>query len=198
MKIKAMKQKIAVKTAKLVAKIKEKTGGGKTACLLAGALAYLAANGLTGCATARLAQTPEQSSAQRAQTISATFSDCQFYFGGTNGLAGVEFLTQTQANETSGTETYAHTPTQTPSATQTPTNTTDLKADVRYNDAIAGASAASKSLLGTIGSGLDAVLSLMQSKGTGTVPVTLKDGTQTTIQCTDGQCYPCLDGACNP
>ena len=84
--------------------------------------------------------------------------------------------------------------------TQTTTPTMDIKPDidVRYNDAIAGATAASKSVLGSIGDGLETVLRLMQSKETGTVPVVKTDGTAATVKCEGGQCSFCTDGACNP
>ena len=83
--------------------------------------------------------------------------------------------------------------------TQTATPTLDVKTDLdlRYNDAIAGATAASRSTLGAIGDGLDAVLGLMQSKGSGTVSVTKKDGTAATVKCDNGQCGFCEDGACS-
>ena len=75
--------------------------------------------------------------------------------------------------------------------TQTATPTVDVKpdVDVRYNDAIAGATTASRGVLETLlSSSANKVLELMQSKGTGTVEVTKKDGTAATVQCADGQC----------
>lgn len=82
--------------------------------------------------------------------------------------------------------------------TQTTTPTMDIKPDldIKYNDAIAGATAASKTVLGSIGEGLEAVLKLMQSKETGTVAVTKTDGTAATVKCENGQCEFCTD--CNP
>lgn len=82
--------------------------------------------------------------------------------------------------------------------TQTTTPTMDIKPDidVRYNDAIAGATAASKTVLGSIGDGIEAVLGLMQSKGKGTVTVTKTDGTSAIVSCKDGQCEFCKD--CEP
>lgn len=82
--------------------------------------------------------------------------------------------------------------------TQTITPTMDIRPDidVRYNDAIAGATAASKSVLGSIGDGLTAVLDLMQSKKSGTVAVTKTDGTAATVKCENGQCSYCED--CQP
>ena len=79
--------------------------------------------------------------------------------------------------------------------TQTATPTLDIRTriDARYNDAIAGASAASRSVLGSIGDGLTAVLDLMQSKKSGTVRVTKTDGSTATIKCENGQCSECAD-----
>ena len=79
--------------------------------------------------------------------------------------------------------------------TQTTTPTMDIRPDidVRYNDAFAGATAASRTVLGSIGDGLTAVLNLMQSKETGTVAVTKTDGTAATVKCENGQCEFCTD-----
>lgn len=82
--------------------------------------------------------------------------------------------------------------------TQTTTPTMDIKPDIdiKYNDAIAGATAASKTVLGSIGDGLEAVLKLMQTKESGTVAVTKTDGTAATVKCENGQCEFCTD--CDP
>lgn len=82
--------------------------------------------------------------------------------------------------------------------TQTTTPTMDIKPnlDVKYNDAIAGATAASKTVLGSIGEGLETVLKLMQAKESGTVAVTKTDGTSATVKCENGQCEFCPD--CTP
>ena len=79
--------------------------------------------------------------------------------------------------------------------TQTATPTIDVKPDidVRYNDAIAGASAASKGVLEALASGADEVLELMASKKTGTVEVTKTDGSTATVKCENGQCEFCSD-----
>jgi hypothetical protein len=77
--------------------------------------------------------------------------------------------------------------------TQTATPTLDIRTriDARYNDAIAGATSASRSVLGSIGDGITAVLDLMQSKQSGKVRVTKTDGTTATICCEGGQCSEC-------
>lgn len=81
--------------------------------------------------------------------------------------------------------------------TQTATPTVDVRTriDARYNDAIAGASSASRSVLGSIGDGITGVLDLMASKKSGKVSVTKTDGTAATVQCEDGQCSFCEDCA---
>ena len=82
--------------------------------------------------------------------------------------------------------------------TQTATPTLDIrtKIDARYNDAISGATAASKTTLGLIGDGITGVLDMMASKKSGTVAVTKTDGTPATVKCENGQCSICED--CTP
>lgn len=87
--------------------------------------------------------------------------------------------------------------------TQTATPTLDVRTrvDARYNDAISGATAASKTVLGQIGDGATAVLDMMLSKKSGTVKVTKTDGTEATVECKNGQCgfaSDCADGSCTP
>ena len=72
--------------------------------------------------------------------------------------------------------------------TATPTTTVDVKPDVRYNDAIAGATSASKGVLSAIGYGADAVLEMMAGKKSGTVKVQRKDGAEASVKCENGQC----------
>lgn len=83
--------------------------------------------------------------------------------------------------------------------TQTATPTLDIrtKIDARYNDAIAGATTASKGVLETLlSTSANKVLEMMQSKETGTVKVQKTDGTEATVKCEDGQCSFCED--CEP
>jgi hypothetical protein len=88
--------------------------------------------------------------------------------------------------------------------TQTATPTLDVRTrvDARYNDAISGATAASKTVLGQIADGATSVLDMMLSKKSGTVKVTKTDGTEATVECKDGQCSfvdsTCTDGSCSP
>ena len=95
----------------------------------------------------------------------------------------LEMFTQTQALESSGTESFAQTATQMP--------TTDVKPDlnVHYNDALKNATDASKGVLETLASSSEnKVLSMMASKESGTVEVTKTDGSTATVECKDGQC----------
>ena len=126
------KDKAKVKAAKAAAKVARKCKGKK--CAVAVAALALAAI-FAGCATSDSAQPA------KSQTQNNTFDDCNFFFAGnivySNGcvraeggnLPALEMLTQTQSLESSGTETFS------PTATQTPTQTTDIKPDLRYNDA---------------------------------------------------------------
>ena len=84
--------------------------------------------------------------------------------------------------------------------TQTATPTLDVRTrvDARYNDAISGATSASKATLGLIGDGATAVLDMMLNKKSGTVKVTKTDGTEAIVKCEDGQCSFCEDGSCSP
>ncbi len=103
----------------------------------------------------------------------------------------VTILSQAQSLESSGTETFGQ--------TQTPTMDIKPDIDVRYNDALAAASTASKGVLESLtAAGASKVLAMMADKSTGTVEVERKDGTKATVECRDGQCSLCKDGVCNP
>lgn len=184
------KDKAKVKAAKAAAKVARKCKGKKCAALIAAfGLAILC-----GCATSDSAQPA------KSQTQNNTFDKCVFVMAAkatvTNGVVSaegenapaLEMFTQTQSLESSGTESFAQTATQTP--------TTDVKPDidVKYNDAIAGATTASKGVLESLTSaGANKVLELMASKSSGTVTVEKKDGTTATVECKDGQCSLCTD-----
>ena len=80
--------------------------------------------------------------------------------------------------------------------TQTATPTLDIrtKIDARYNDAIAGATSASKGVLESLlSTSANKVLEMMQSKETGTVKVQKTDGSEATVKCENGQCSFCED-----
>ena len=186
------KDKAKVKAAKAAAKVARKCKGKK--CAMAVAALALAAI-FAGCATSDSAQPA------KSQTQNNTFDDCIIVVAtkcsvsnrvvradGTKDIPAVELFTQTQSLESSGTESFAQTATQTP--------TTDVKPDidVKYNDAIAGATTASKGVLESLTSaGANKVLDLMASKSSGTVTVEKKDGTTATVECKDGQCSFCTD-----
>ena len=85
------------------------------------------------------------------------------------------------------------------SQTQTPTFDISPKTDVRYNDALAAASTTSKGILETLTqTGMEKVLGLMSSGGSGQVTVEKKDGTKAVVTCEGGQCTACTDGSCLP
>ena len=194
MKTSEIKKKVADKVGKGREKVAKKCGKAKACAVVVAVL--LATAVMCGCSTA------EAPTAQRAQNVTVTDNSFVFNFGqgepcATNRTVVVpsfhfEFGTAAQANETSGTETMTAT------NDLKPTNTTEVPIDVRYNDAMATASTASKGVLSSIGTGLDGVLQLMQSGQSGTVQVTKKDGTAATVRCEDGQCSFCEDGSCGP
>ena len=85
----------------------------------------------------------------------------------------------------------------TESQTQTPTFDISPKTDVRYNDALAAASTTSRGILETLTTtGMEKVLGLMSSGGSGQVTVEKKDGTQAVVTCENGKCTTCTD--CTP
>lgn len=85
----------------------------------------------------------------------------------------------------------------TESQTQTPTFDISPKTDLRYNDALAAASTTSRGILETLTTtGMEKVLSLMSSGGSGQVTVDKKDGTKAVVTCENGQCTTCTD--CTP
>lgn len=85
----------------------------------------------------------------------------------------------------------------TESQTQTPTFDISPKTDLRYNDALAAASTTSRGILETLTqTGMEKVLALMSSGGSGQVTVEKADGTKSVVTCADGQCTACTD--CTP
>lgn len=189
---KKAKDKAKAKVAAKKAKVKAKACARAVVAVLAVAVAVLC-----GCATSDSAQPA------KSQTQTNTFDDCNFFFAGnlvySNGyvnatggnLPTLEMLTQTQSLESSGTESFAQT------ATQTPTTDVKPQTDLRYNDALSAASTTSKGILETLTqTGMEKVLGLMSSGGTGTVTVEKKDGTQAVVTCENGQCTTCTD--CTP
>lgn len=190
MKVKNIKAKVAAKVAKGKAKVAAKAKGGKACKKCAPAVVVLVAAlcmALSGC------KMGEQPTAQRAQTADTKVQFLVYEGGNATFTFGAEFVSLAQANETSGTEAFTSTPTSTP--------TVDVKPDidVAYNDAIAGATAASKGVLETLtDAGAQAVLRMMANKETGVVTVPTKDGGTMAVKCEGGQCSPCEDGECTP
>ena len=188
------KDKAARKTAAAKRKIARKCKGKCAALVAAFGLAMLC-----GCATSDSAQPA------KSQTQSNKFDDCVFIMAAKatvsngvvraegDGATPLEMFTQTQSLENSGTDTTSQTATQTP--------TTDVKPDldVHYNDAIKGATDASKGVLESlIDTSAKSVLQMMSEKKSGTVQVTKTDGSTATVKCEDGQCSFCTDGSCSP
>ena len=178
-KDKSVKEKIAVMKKKVKGKIAKLKGKGASVAVVA--LALLAVCGCLDTAPASRATTASVSKPSVDVTVGSGASNVVV-----TAYIHVQDIGQASADSEGSTE------------TQTITPTMDIRPDidVRYNDAIAGATAASKSVLGSIGDGLTAVLDLMQSKKSGTVAVTKTDGTAATVKCEDGQCSFCED--CQP
>lgn len=168
-----IKSKVKAKAKAIKAKVKGKVKGGKVALI---ALALLP---LCGCPSANPA----------SRTTSAAVEDpriCVDIGGGATNVAVTAYiqihdLALASADSAGSTETQ----------TATPTVDVRTRIDARYNDAIAGASSASRSVLGAIGDGVTGVLDLMASKKSGKVAVTKTDGSAAVVQCDDGQCSFC-------
>ena len=163
------------------------SGGKCKPCAVA--LALILAATLCGC---RLGEQPtDQKATQRAQTATTYV----YVYDNARATFGSDFVSQMQANETSGTETQTSSPTSTP--TSTPTVDVKPDIDVAYNDAIKNATDASKGILEKLtDAGAATVLKLMSDKSTGAVVVPTKDGGTMTVKCEDGQCSECTD--CTP
>ena len=187
------KAKAKAKADKAKAKIARKCKGKCAAIVAAVGLAFL-----YGCATSEAMQ-PAKSMTQNNE-----FDRCIFVMASkaavSNGVVvaegdvapALEMFTQTQSLESSGTESFA------PTATQTPTTDVKPDIDVRYNDAIAGATSASKGVLDLLtDTGKAAVLELMSSKKSGTVKVEKTDGSSATVKCENGQCEFCEECTVN-
>lgn len=178
--------KIATKVKRAKGKIARKCGG--KVCAIAALLLF------AGCAST--GQQPAKSQTQnndvsfdmRSATINITLPNIAT--GERELVPLFELFTQAQSLESSGTETF--------SQTASPKNDTSVPITAKYNDALAAATPASMGVIGAIGQGIDGVLSLMKSKKAGTVQVTKTDGTNATVQCANGQCSFCEDGACSP
>lgn len=135
---------------------------------------------VTACALLALCGCMDTAPASRATTATYTF---KFDFG--EKAQNVNITNRMGDGALASADSTGSTETQ----TATPTLDIRTKIDARYNDAIAGASAASKGVLESLMStSANKVLELMQSKETGTVKVQKSDGTDATVKCADGQC----------
>lgn len=136
----AVKAKVAVAKAKAKAKVAAKLAskasakckGGKCSPCKGGkcspcaiALAFVVAATLCGCKMGE--QPTDQKATQRAQTATTYV----YIYDNARATFGSDFVSQMQANETSGTETQTSTPTSKP--TSTPTVDTKPDIDVSYN-----------------------------------------------------------------
>lgn len=143
MKVNKIKSKVADKVAKCKVKVAAKCGKAKKACALLAVAALFAA--LSGC------KMGEQPTAQRAQTAN-TYVEYIVKDGGRATFNfGAEFVSQAQANETSGTETMSNAPKNTP----TVTTDTDAALDIPVNKANSGTSAAGGAAEKLLGAGAD-------------------------------------------
>ena len=175
---KTIKEKIKEKARSVKDKVKGKAKGcAKCAAIL------LALSCLAGC------MTPEQASRSTRAEYGDMEPDVSVSAVGSNTVSVTVNITFGD-----GAIASADSSGSTESQTQTPTFDISPKTDLRYNDAIAGASAASKGVLETLtAAGASKVLSLMADKTTGTVEVEKTDGGTATVKCENGQCSLCTD-----
>lgn len=175
-KIQAMKEKIGAKKAKARGKLASKVKAGKSAA--AAALFLCAA--LCGCMDTNPA----------SRSNSNRFGDVEPGVKIVIGEGACSNVVSVTVPVTIGDGVLASADSKGSTETQTATPTLDVrtKVDARYNDAVAGATSASKVVLDSIGDGVTAVLDMMQNKQSGTVKVTKTDGTAATVVCKDGQC----------
>lgn len=186
-KDKAAKETVKAKAAAAKGKakgIKEKVKGKRGAKC---AVALLLCACLAGC------MTPEQASRSTNATYGDIEPDVRVEVSGSNTVNVAVHITFgdgaiASADSSGGTE----------AQTQAPNFDISPKTDLRYNNALAAASATSRGVLETLTrAGANKVLSLMADKTTGTVEVEKADGSTATAKCADGQCSLCTDGSCS-
>lgn len=172
MKVNKIKEKVAAKVAKGKGKVAAKCGKAKKACAAILMMAALCTV-MCGC------RMGEQPTAQRAQTANTHVTYIVEDGGSATFNYGAEFVSQAQANETSGTETMSNAPKNTP----TVTTDTDTALDIPVNKANSGTSAAGGAAEKLLGAGADWLSGKLG--GTATAPAAnaaLKDA------CADGAC----------
>lgn len=176
-KKKPVKEAVKEKAKAIKQKVKAKVKGKKLAALAA----TLGLAAVCGC------MTPGQASRGTSNNegdVEPTVKVCI----GDNSHSNTVVVTQTITHG-DGAIASADSSGSTETQTQTPTFDISPKADVRYNDALSAASATSKGILETLTqTGMEKVLAMMQSGGTGKVTVEKKDGTQAVVTCDGGQC----------
>lgn len=180
-KKKPIKEKVKAK-AKAV---KEKLKGGKVKKALAVVAAvFLAA--ICGC------MTPEQASRSTDAQVGDVESDVKVVVDEKAHGNTVSITIKNTFGD--GAIASADSSGSTESQTQTPTFDISPKTDLRYNDALAAASTTSRGILETLTqTGMEKVLGLMSSGGSGQVTVEKKDGTKAVVTCENGQCTTCTD-----
>ena len=198
-KAKSVKDKIKDKLAKTKAKVKGKLKGtaAAVACLLllAGCMDTAPASRYTastiGDITVKNNVDDLRSRPGRAATNAIETAAVKAPLVSISTTIQLSDVTMASADSDGSTETQ----------TATPTLDVRTRVDARYNDAIAGATSASKTVLGQIADGATSVLDMMLNKKSGTVKVTKTDGTEATVECKDGQCSfvagACADGSCS-
>ena len=185
--MKSKRDKLAEKKAKLKGKMAAKKAKlGKSAKVVAVLALALA---LVGCGADPRSRANQSELGDQTGTVTVHIAENSH----SNSVYVVQRITAGdvgyQAADSSGS-------TETQSAT--PTWTFPISVDARYNDAIKSATDASKGVLESLmTASANKVLALMQSGKSGTVEVAKKDGTVATVECEDGQCSYCSDGACS-
>lgn len=183
--MKITKKKPVKETVKAKAKaVKQKVKGKVKGCAALVALAFVGAS-ICGC------MTPEQASRSTEAQVGDVESSVKVCV---DEKANPTINVNVRFNFGDGAIASADSSGSTETQTQTPTFDISPKTDVRYNDALAAASTTSKSILETLTqTGMEKVLSLMSSGGSGQVTVEKKDGTKAVVECKDGQCATCID-----
>lgn len=183
MKTTKIKQKVSAKIAKAKARVRRKCGMAVKSAVVLAVLAVL-----TGCTTS--GQQPAKS-----QTQNNEVHDCIVVIGATNvklpdglkveteketSLPDFGIMTQAQALESSGTETYS----------QTSSPTTDVKPTTTMTYGLSSPTASGAKWIDSLDSGCAKLLSSWLSTGdaNGTMTVTKKDGTKETVTCANGTC----------
>ena len=178
-KKKPVKEAVKAKAKAVKQKVKGKIKG--CAALVALAFAVVA---LSGC------QTPNQASRGTSNENGDFEPSVDVKVNGSSNVVSIVIRNSYGDGAIASADSSGSTETQ----TQTPTFDISPKTDLRYNDALAAASTTSKGILETLTTtGMNKVLALMQSGGSGTVTVEKADGGQAVVTCENGQCTTCTD-----